>query len=138
MPDPAKRCAYPQDNVLRVGVKRAYHRDAPCFDNGINEGNHKSIPYSVWDNFVGDVGLTTLFTDAEGVEIMVWDGAYLLTAADGAKVSLALSKFRDKHPDAKPRYDFTLNDAHLARLTWLDWWFKHTLSTCNVPTFHIR
>ena len=82
--------------------------------------------------------LSTLFTDAQVVGMQGWDGAYLLTTKDADKIGLAISRFCAKHPDARPRYDVTLADADLARLLWLDWWTRHTLTTCNLPTFYIR
>lgn len=144
-----------ESTEVRIVVDGHAHLDAPEFpgDDMTGKGNSRHPGYSAWADFCDATGLHGLFFGKgdDGPEGLMsrHPGAFRITTAHHAKIAAALESWRASHPGAVPGWDPNADeftgaiadpkyDSNLARLMWLEWWFRHALATCNVPTIYNR
>jgi hypothetical protein len=144
----------PDDGHLRLSVRKVELPNAPAFDGDEMTGrsNARHPSYSGWAEFVGAVGLEEFFFGASRGERSAADhqrmeekygrydglmaehpGCRLLRSRDLGPIEDALSRWRKKHPKAKPGFE-SGQDPILARLLWLEFWVRWALASCTHPS----
>lgn len=131
-------------------VQPMQHPDAPTFPNDetTGNGNIRIQDYSVWHVFCRATGINDVFYDEDGYLHAGHPGCRMLNPIDLERAKEARRKWQKKSTlppgfdglhvrDKKSGYVHTLDkgkyDAHLARLIWLEWWFKWALENCETP-----
>lgn len=152
--------AYGTKTYLDVVAEGASTDDAPVFENDEMTGNtnSRSPSYTVWSDFCREVGVFELFygggwdRDARANRpcsemfhreyglLQNHPGFAAINQHDVDFVSVALDKYKTKHPEARPRFSdwggnggATEADANLARLIWLDYWMRWAVKNCERP-----
>ena len=145
----------------RIEVEPASHDDAPDHDRYTGKGNSRSPSYTVWHDFCKEAGIYPLFYGSgwnrstcrydpcpenfhrETPLIIHHPGAEPISVKDADYVSNALKNYKMQNPDAVPGFWDT--DKHhneidngkdpiLARLVWLEFWFRWAVENCQYPT----
>lgn len=140
-------------------VERVNREDAPTFPNDevTGNGNGRHPSYSAWNGTLRRAGLTELFFDNYTGLMGHHPGIFHILPAHVEAVEAALSRFKEKHPRARPRFgggppkQFAPNmvmisddmgegaseeDAMLARLEWLAWWMRWAVENCERPAIY--
>jgi hypothetical protein len=97
------------------------------------KGNDRHPSYHSWHEFCKETGLMDLFFNKEKRLMREHSGCFPIANEHGIAIHQALVKYQNSHPDAQPRFNSSIEDAHLARLVWLDYWVIKTLETCPKP-----
>lgn len=110
--------------------------DAPVFINDEMTGNTnaRSPAYVVWDNFLSEAGLHSLFFNSNDGLMKDHPGISDLTPEHLKLVTYALEK-RKLSSNLPPGFS-EFHDGVLARLIWLEFWIKHALQTCTHPSLY--
>jgi hypothetical protein len=125
------------ENVERVHVKQAHHEDAPAFPGDYAEQINERMPsYGQWESLANEAGLKSLFFDKQRGLLTQNPACAVLERAHLHEVQSAIERFRARFPEATPRFDMSTEDAHLARLLWLEWWMEWALANCELPAFY--
>lgn len=144
------------DNYICIDVEYMEHPDAPDHCPYTGKGNLKSPGYSQWLGFCEDAGITELFygkgwdrdsrankpcSDTFHRELCLIEshpGAAVITEKDYLYVKAARIK-REMMNAGKPAGYFEDDnidngtDSTLARLLWLEFWFKYAIDNCEYP-----
>lgn len=118
------------------------HEGAPTFPNDEMTGNSSSrFPsYSGWEKFVTAAGIEDLFHDVEHGLMRKHPGTALLTESHWQQIKDALESWKQnahlppgftEHPLSPTQYD-----GVLARLLWLEYWFRWVLDNCKTPAIY--
>jgi len=123
----------------RWEVEPMEHPDAPDLPNDFSgKHNERSPSYSVWSDFLKEVGLYDLLMSECGFPIGGHPGCSGLTREMADRISEARRKFEEKAvlPPGFEPFDHTgpaKCDYTLARLIWLDWWVRWAVDNCKTP-----
>ena len=124
-------------DVERVHVKQTRHNDAPAFPGDYSERINERMPsYSTWVCLANQTGLKRFFFDEKSGLLSQHPGCAVLQPRHLHEVQSAIERFRARFPEATPRFDVSTEDAHLARLLWLEWWMAWALANCELPAFY--
>jgi hypothetical protein len=135
------------DGGLTASVPRITYEEAPSFVGDAAKNSNERSPYVYqWEAFCEAAGLTDLFFNKINGLLTVAPGIKEVTRAHLNTIQKAKLRWMDlpwgameqipgwnPNKDHDPRYDTTL-----ARLLWLEWWFRHALENCANPAFDSR
>lgn len=126
--------------------------EAPAFDEPTDNTNSRWPSYTVWHDFATAAGIHELFYGGgwdreyrgyrgcsddfhrEQGMLASHPGVALITQADADYVSAAKVRWIATHPDAVAGFaDDGSKDSTLARLEWLDFWFRWAVANCASP-----
>lgn len=120
-------------------VEAIEHPDAPNLPNDFSgKRNERSPGYSIWANFLKEVGLYDLLMNERGFPVGGHPGCWGLTREMADQISAARKRFEEKAvlPPGFETFDHTgpaNYDFTLARLIWLDWWVRWAVENCETP-----
>lgn len=129
----------------RVEVRVMTHKDAPVFPNDPVGNSNKRMPgYIPWVDSLNSSGLYDLFFDRdEGLMTSGRSSCHVIREQEYDKIVQAKKLWQDKYPEATPGFakdnqdkDYDMHDAILARLLWLEWWFRWALDNCSRPAIY--
>lgn len=135
------------DGKLIVSVVLRSHPDAPRFPGDAIPGCNFRYPSAptMWNAFLKETGLVSLFAD-RGEGLMRASGCIEFHAVHVDIVHKARVRFEKRHPDAKPGFNpsvatgdpaiYSIDDATLARLIWLDWWMSWSFANCKISAIY--
>ena len=124
-------------DVEKVHVKRTWLHDAPGFPGDYADKINERMPsYSDWVSMANVVGLKRLFFDEKIGLLSQHPGCAVLESRHLQEVQSAVERFRTRFPEATPRCDMSTEDAHLARLLWVEWWMGWALANCEMPAIY--
>lgn len=118
-------------------VTPASSEQAPIIpgDGANSQSNKRQPSYSDWADFCDATGLRPLFY----LDLIArHPGIVSLTSRHQAAISEAKRRYQQAHPAAQARYSGVVEDAHLARLVWLEWWVSWALAHCRRPAIENR
>ena len=122
--------------------------EAPSFinDDVTGQSNCRCPSYSGWAGFCQETGLHELFLEPWSGLMSEHPGIVPITEEHHTKISKALDKFNNEHPTTTPGFGHEPHNPHskpwdgidphsgcLARLIWLEWWFRWALDNCKHP-----
>lgn len=110
------------------------HPYAPVFENDFmtkNE-NHRHPGYSQWSEFCQIAGLDALFFDRKTGLMREHPGIQEIKSEHYLVIAKALNNWKATHPDAIPGFGEG-EDYILARIIWLEWWFRYALHNGEFP-----
>lgn len=142
----------PDDDAFRweIAPLSAIVPEAPRAPNDTNPGAPFRWPsYSAWADFCDAVGLRDLFYNRESGLLRSHPGIVRLNAGHRATIDAALTRYRERHPDAVAQFTGAslfppfeapspgdMANAHLARLEWLAFWVGWALDNCERPALY--
>lgn len=143
----AKPYHHKEDGELTAGwdVETIRRNDAPTFKNDdlTKNSNCRSPAYSVWDDFLTQTGLKSLFMDNDHGLMREHPGCFMFGLSHLHTVQNALQQWKKKRsqplePGFEPMFPkegevIEPCDPILARLIWLEWWMRWTLENCETP-----
>lgn len=143
------------DERIKIAAKGAHLPEAPAFGEPTDHTSARWPSYTAWHDFARAAGIHELFYGQgwdrdlrgyrecsegfhrEGGMLAEHPGAALITKADADYVSAARAKFIADHPGVISGFadDAVEMDprATLARLEWLDFWFRWAVENCANP-----
>jgi hypothetical protein len=132
---PAKRRQRAINEVVAArGIKDApLIRNSHCTLPGQNSAQASAVN---WTDFCDEVGLYDLFFGRLG--LMPHSVDTKVTAIfdrDHHKILSSLSRYRASHPGVEPEMGGSDESATLARLVWLEFWFRWAIANCKQPSF---
>lgn len=134
-----------EEEIHELQVLRWTERAAPTFPNDelTANSNHRAPSYTVWDTVMREVGLGELFFNSSTGLMRTDSICTPITAAHLHEVQAALLRWRERYPQALPRFGgwhsaggASDEDAALARLVWLEWWMRWALEQCSNPALY--
>ncbi len=97
--------------------------------------NKRQPSYNGWSDFCEAVGLRQMFFE----DLLVrHPGSVRITQQHANAIPSATGYYKQAHPEAQARFGYSDEDAHLARLLWLGWWFEWALENCQRPGIYNR
>jgi hypothetical protein len=124
-------------DVESVHVKRTSRYDAPAFPGDYADQINERMPsYGTWESLAKQTGLKRLFFDKQRGLLSQNPGCAVLEPQHLHEVQSAIELLRTRFPEAAPRFDMSTEDAHLARLLWLEWWMGWAIANCELPAFY--
>ena len=119
-----------------ITIELVFSEDAPFYANdGWGKTNNSYSSNTSLHKFVRDCKLEKIF--GEDSENVVNTGVYALTQEDLEHIKKAKEKWLDEHPNAVPRFDFSEEDAFLARLNLYEFWIEYAVTKCKNPAIEI-
>ncbi|MBI4087220.1 MAG: hypothetical protein HY434_00095 [Candidatus Liptonbacteria bacterium] len=116
-------------NPLGVTLEDApRHRDERVWGT-----NHMSETEESWQKFCHEVGLEEFFFQPTYGLISKVERCVLIVEDYVKTISIALEKLRLSRHNPGFREG---QDPHLARLIWLDYWFRWALANCRMPVIY--
>ena len=104
---------------------------APAFPNDYLPRMNKRVPsYGEWSVFCKAVGLYDLFY---GELLKPHPGIVPITERHTQAIVAARTRYQQIHPHARACFGYSMDDEHLARLMWLEWWFQWACANCRRP-----
>jgi len=149
-----------EDLALWIEAQGATHPDAPSHCRFTGNGNSRSPGYIAWSEFCKEAGVTELFYGGgwqypgyapcsdgfhrETCLLHEHPGAQVIGKDDADYLTRKLAEYRQKHPNAVPGFwDWGKHtewkevdngtDPTLARLMWLEFWFRWAVENCKRP-----
>lgn len=123
---------------LHLIVNKMVLPNAPCFENDElshnNNGRHPA--YTTWHDFTIDTDMEKIWYDKYDGILGNHPGIVLLTEKMLNVFKEKLSMYKEKHPNAIPRMENTIEDARLAMLEWLVWWAEYAIGHCRIPAIY--
>jgi hypothetical protein len=136
---------------LSVRVFGMQHPEAPEFpgDNMTGKSNVRHPGYSQWATFCRETGLYELFLDKVSGLMFSHPGCVVIRKEHHERIVKALRDWQVKAVGKVPGWDPTVGvfgagnpdpkyDGNLARLMWLEWWFRWALKNCKIPALYNR
>lgn len=130
-------------------VKDVELDEAPQFPfDPTGKTNYRAPSYSAWHDFCKEVGLYELFFDkTERTGLMAEHPGTFVIAEEHYETVKAARERREALGLGEPGWDFDGSwgadpanddgvrgrDGNLARLLWLEWWFRWALDNCERP-----
>lgn len=125
--------------VIWDGITINHHQapDAPVFPNDemSGNGNSRHPGYSQWGEFCDIAGVRALFFDKEQGIMRHHPGTFSITQHHLDEITEARTTWIADHPNTIPGFTEE-HDGILARLLWLEWWFRWALAHCDRPAIH--
>lgn len=150
------------DPAIWIEAQGATDENAPDHCPFTGKGNSRSPGYVAWHEFCDKAGITELFYGQgwcrdtrsympcsdefhrETPLLAEHPGAQPINQADAEYIGRKLTEYRRAHPDATPGFwdcgkhtDWKEvdngKDPTLARLMWLEFWFRWALENCKRP-----
>jgi len=147
---------YPEEEYMKIGIKRETHPDAPDLGWGdiSGKGNSRHPGYCQMADWCRTVGLYDLFFDEESGLLRSHPGCRPLLPKHLEEVRQALKLWEEKNPGCKEKFPsedkFPSNykdlnydeqtkideqfDWMYARLVWYEFWFDWALKNCKMPS----
>jgi hypothetical protein len=140
-----------EDSDISLCIDEIEHPDAPDFCEYVRKGNVRSPSYTGWHDFCVEAKIEELFYGIEGQEgncsenfhretclIADHPGIALLTEKDFEYIKAARVFRESTNGGKEPGFWDDDNkdngkDHVLARLIWLEWWFRWALDNCEYP-----
>jgi hypothetical protein len=124
-------------DVERVHVKQTWRGDAPAFPGDYADKINERMPsYGQWEDLAKQTGLKRLFFAEKTGLLSQNPGCAALEPRHLHEVQSAIEVIRTRFPETTPRFDVSTEDAHLARLLWLEWWMEWALANCEFPAIY--
>ena len=132
---PYFRCIKGNTIYYRPVVRELSVADAPSFvgDEYTGKGNSRRPGYSSWHNFCEATGLLDLFFHKKTGLMREHPGHASLSSEHLQQIQQAHDAFVRKYPHAHPSYreDDPVENYHLIRLLWLEWWIRYAIEQCE-------